>query len=159
MRKFIVASLAVLMICIILATGCSLQTANKDDYYDDPDKIFRNSPKSRYYMVTYATDGVLEILSFETYNGVDEIYSIDSEGAGKLIMDYSSTCKKGKFKGVLVNPDNEIQTIFENDSSGHIEIDLKKGRSWIKLVGYNAGGKFETVVTAEGDALIHCLMD
>ena len=120
----------VLIICLFSLSGCIYISENKM-IFDDNKKIVEEGD-----MYTYI-DRIGEVLddgaSLEVkgFYGTDTIYTFDS--IEELSITVTQVVQKGKFKVVLINPENEIIIL-----NGTTSITLSVGKYRIKLVGENA---------------------
>lgn len=101
--------------------------ASEDDNYSYAKRVGRT--------VRNRTD-----IEFEGFSGTETLFSINSPGGDLIEIVYRSEIKGGQFKVVLIDPDEMIQSIVVMSGSGKSEIQLKKGKTRLKLIGRDSAG-------------------
>lgn len=152
-KRKIVLFITLILLAAIQA-GCSSASSYQKGLYDNNEAIADKADSYNYVSRVGSSINEESSIKFKTFNGMETLYEIKSEGSGKVIIDYTSEVEKGKFKCVLINPEDEVEVLFEDDSKGSIELDMKNGKSRIKVVGNDAGGEFSMTIKGEGDVSI-----
>lgn len=139
-RKLIIASLLVLILCLVAYWFNPNRTINT--LFDNNAQIAAQGDSSNYvnYSGTMDNTGNRLEVNYGDFNGKDTIWLIDVKKPGEIELNYDSVLKKGNFKTVLVTPKSEVITVFEQSKKGSYKADLKTGEYRIKIVGKNAGG-------------------
>lgn len=134
--------------------GCSKVNTYQKEIYNDNSKISSQADSYSFVKRIGSTKNNEASISFGTFNGVETIWGIDSEAAGNVSLDYNGEITNGKFKVVLVTPDNEVIKVFESSDNKSLTIDLNKGQSKIKIVGNDAKGKVQLFIKTDGNIKI-----
>lgn len=138
---------------LTVSYGCSAEKAQSSNdnestvvsetytgIYDGDSKISRGVGTS--YYKAYALSPLDNVISgnMDTFYGEDIIWMLNAKNNAKLVLDFDCKISKGKFKIVLIGPDNTVEKISEQPSKGSQTINLKEGLNKVAMVGYNAGG-------------------
>lgn len=156
-NKFWLGFCLTLLISIVCGCGLSNQDKNmndKENLYDDNDKIAQED--NNYTYLTCASnrkDNDIEI-KYSGFSGADTIYRIEAKEDTEITFNYDSTVDKGKFKVVLINPKNEVETILGGTSKDSKTIKLTKGNYSFKNIGANAEGKIEISIIVNSNVEI-----
>lgn len=93
-------------------------------------------------MSSYSWMGGEHSLDINTmyFNGSYSILAANAKKDTSITLDYSFNCEKGRFKLVLVDPDQKVTTLSSENgkASSSIAVPLKKGINYIKMVGQTA---------------------
>jgi len=154
MQKKKTIILVTLLLLAIVQVGCYSASAYQKSLYNDDKAIVKQNDSYNFVKRISTNTNDKSSVKFKTFYGMETLWVINSEGSGKALIDYTSEINKGKFKCVLVNPNNEVIELFTNNSKGSTEIDLKEGTSRIKIVGNDTGGEFSITIKSEGDAVV-----
>ena len=146
--------LPLLFIFVGAFLGCSKISSYQKSIYDDNSKIAKAGDSYSFKNRVGNTMNNKATINFTTFYGMQTLWNIQSEGNGRITIQYYSNTKKGKFKVVYIDPNNEIENILQQSGEGTIKIDTKKGKSRIKLVGDNGGGTVKLNLEAQGDVRI-----
>ncbi|MCW3491627.1 hypothetical protein [Dethiobacter alkaliphilus] len=138
--------LVILVLVFLGLNGCS----QKGRFYNDYSTIVSQSNHYTYWGRRASMEGSKAKIEYNRFSGTDELWDIESKDNGFITFDYFSDVKSGKFKCVLISPDNDIKTIFELSGEGVKTLEIEDGSSRVKIVGSNASGEFEISVTTEG---------
>lgn len=139
-RLFVIISIACLVLFVRLINSESIRYA----YIFGSSRSIVN-PKDDFYY--YIQNGTMDpYIEFKKYSGIHTICSINSTGAGSITVDYELEVDKGRYKVVLISPDNQITNIVSEPGSQTKEYQLKDGVSRIRLVGKYAYGKISMVI-------------
>ena len=132
MRKMIVGTLLV----VFLLSGCSNAMA---DIYDNESKI--TSDKNSFNL-----DGIEQEIEGNSYNatiekmeGMDTVWTLDTEEETTVDISYDITLYNGKIKVALIYPDGELTTLAEcksnqDNSSNSTSLTLPQGEYRIKII-------------------------
>jgi len=82
---------------------------------------------------------------------MDTIWKLETSQDTSVNIEYTSEISSGKFKVVLINPDDEVINILEQSTSGNRDVNLINGKSRIKIVGNNARGKLQLSISSNKD--------
>lgn len=91
-------------------------------------------------------------LKFESFNGYDTFYRINSNQPKKISVKYDTNVDNGRFKIVIVSPQQRLTKIAEGSGQGNKTITLEPGESRIKIVGDNAAGTVKMMIVG-GDGI------
>lgn len=142
------------IVLTLLLVGCSGSNSYQKSIYNDDTKI--SSAGDSYYFkdrIGGAKDNELA-LTFSTFFGKQTIW--------KLITDQDSTINfkilvevySGKFKVCLISENRQLSVISESTINKNISLNLKKGESFITIVGNNANGKIDAIIISQEDVLV-----
>ena len=147
-RKLSVYSIILLLLSLSFTfAGCSKVSSYQESIYSDESKIIKEADSYSYIIRTGSTKDNISTIGFKTFNGMETLWTINTEERGTLTIDYDTVIEQGKFKLVLINPNNEVQTILENEQSGTATIEMIKGKSRLKIVGLDARGEIEITLS------------
>ncbi|AIQ17688.1 hypothetical protein H70357_14220 [Paenibacillus sp. FSL H7-0357] len=145
-NRGIACCLSVVLAAVVFA-GCGVDQKQKDVYGNN--KVIVQSGDS----LTYK-DRIGEVtaqdaeLNFTGFYGSDTLWSIEAAEEGKLGIEFEQDITKGKFKVVLITPEEETVVIAEGSAEGSVELPLIKGNSRIKIVGNKGKGNANLHLTA-----------
>lgn len=115
---------------------------SQQNIYNDDLKVIAQGDS---YSFSYR-DGIMQgntaDLQFK-FNGSNTLWDIETNNEAVINIDYSSNIYNGKFKVVLITPEDEIINVLEQSDSGEKEIELKNGKSRIKIIGLDAEGSLK----------------
>lgn len=121
--------------------------------YDDNSKIISESDSYSYLdRIDKSTDEKLK-LKF-TLTGMESVYRFDVKEDEVININYDANISSGKFKVVLVSPEDEVITLLEGSSSDSKDIKINKGENIIKIVGNNAKGTVEISIKSTDNEII-----
>ena len=132
MRKMIVGTLLV----VFLLSGCSNAMA---DIYDNESKITSDTN-------SFNLDGIEQEIEGNSYNatvekmeGMDTVWTLDTEEETTVDISYDITLYNGKIKVALIYPDGELTTLAEcksnqDNSSNSTSLTLPQGEYRIKII-------------------------
>lgn len=131
MRSFTIV--VFLSIFLFLSSSCSKQEAF-DDYSNDERALnLQDTFEYEYKNKEIFTSNQLE--AEVKFSGIDTLWELNSHKDDRLVVTFASKNKAGKFKALLVKPNQVIETIFENTEEGRSEWVIPKGKSYIRIVG------------------------
>ncbi|MBP3040535.1 hypothetical protein J9303_13675 [Bacillaceae bacterium Marseille-Q3522] len=113
--------------------------------YDDNNKIAGEGDSFSYNSRTEPeNESNLKIdVSYRGFYGTGTIWNLDAKEAGDITFTYDSTVNNGDFKAVLINPEKEIENIFEGSQQGDKTIKLTVGKYRLKIVCRDANGEIK----------------
>lgn len=144
----------IISLSLIMLSSCGNINENKQSIYDDDGKIVRSGDSYNYVKKSENSTKYKVGMTFGTFNGMDTLWRLESEGDASFTIEYDSEIDKGKFKCVLISPDDEVINIFEQSEEGIKTYKLLEGTSRIKIVGNNAGGAIAFVVSSDEEISI-----
>ena len=132
MRKMIVGTLLV----VFLLSGCSNAMA---DIYDNESKITSDTNSFNLNGIKQEINGNSYNATVEKMEGMDTVWTLDTEEETTVDISYDITLYNGKVKVVLIYPDGELTTLAEcisnqDDSSNTTSLALTQGEYRIKIV-------------------------
>lgn len=133
-------------ICLLLLmctfTGCDMDN-EKGDIYNDNERISRDGDSYSYMRRSQSSSNNHITIKYGKFSGTDTIWIIESKGDSEITFDYDSQVESGDFKGVLITPEKEVETVLEGTDDGEKTIKLTEGKYRFKFVGSKAKGKIE----------------
>lgn len=135
--------LIVFAMVLCLWSGCAILKPNFDneyENYDDNDKLISTNAdwvmSSRDYECGYNPESNFIFKATDLYiRGLKQITKIDAKESQKIKFEFSGELEKGHYKIILIDPEDNITTLFEDDKVINDEVELKKGTNLIKIVG------------------------
>ena len=132
MRKMIVGTLLV----VFLLSGCSNAMA---DIYDNESKITSDTNSFNLDGIEQEIEGNSYNATIEKMEGMDTVWTLDTEEETTVDISYDITLYNGKVKVVIVSPDDELTILAEcisnqDDSSNTTSLALTQGEYRIKIV-------------------------
>lgn len=133
-----------LFILTLCATGCQEFEANKAAMYDDEAAIVADGDSyfTTRYLQSSSSKYVVDC-SFGSLSGTRTLWVIRAEEGGSFTVRYDAEITKEDFKLVLIDPDKNLQVIFENSATGEQTFTLSEGKYVIKFVGSYAQGELD----------------
>lgn len=125
---------------------------NQRNIYNDDLKIIDQGDSYSFLYKEDISQGNSVDLKFK-FIGSDTLWEIETNNEATLNIKYNSNISSGKFKVVLITPENEIINILNESDSGQKEIKLTNGKSRIKMVGLDAEGSLKANIN-ENDQFI-----
>lgn len=152
-NKFLTTTL--ILVFLIILGGCSNISSYQKEIYDDDSKISKQGDSYSFALRSGSTNGNETEIKFITFNGMETLFNIDSKEEGTINLDYNSEINSGLFKLVLINPDDEIINIFEGSQNGSTTVNIKNGKSRLKIVGNDAKGEIKLLIKENGNIKIY----
>jgi hypothetical protein len=157
-NKFLLGFCLIFLIGTMCGCGFSNQdvndNSNKVNMYNDNDKIVQEDNNYTYTNCKINRNNDKIDIKYGSFSGIDTICFLEAREDTEITFDYDSTVDKGKFKAVLVNPKNEVETIVEGTDQSSKTIKLTKGQYRLKNVGANAAGKIKISFSSNSDVKI-----
>jgi len=118
------------MLSLLILSGC-VYVADSKKIYDDNEKIVTEG--DTYTFIDRIGDVLEDEASLEVkgFYGTETIYTF--ENIEEITITITQDVNKGRFKVVLINPQNEITVL-----NGTSTITMSDGKYRIKIVGENA---------------------
>lgn len=154
-KRGIAYCLSVVLAAVVFA-GCSADPKQKA-VYGDSEVIVQSGDSLTY---SERIGEVIEQdaeLAFTGFYGSDTLWSIESAADGKLGIGFEQNITKGKFKVVLITPEDDMVVVAEGSTEGTVELPLAKGTSRIKIVGNKGKGKVNLHLTAGVGTIINAV--
>lgn len=146
--------LIILFSCLFIFSGCSSVSREQKSMYNDNSLITKEGDTYNFTnRVGEIDDSKIEI-KYGKFYGSQTIWIIEVEKQGEIEFDFNSKVNSGKFKGVLISPENEIINIFENDNEGSYKVQVSEGKYRFKIIGNDARGKVEVELELDNDMKI-----
>ena len=132
MRKMIVGTLLV----VFLLSGCSNAMA---DIYDNESKITSDTNSFNLDGIEQEIEGNSYNATIEKMEGMDTVWTLDTEEETTVDISYDITLYNGKVKVVLIYPDGELTTLAEcisnqDNSSNSTSLTWPRGEYRIKII-------------------------
>lgn len=149
-----------LIFLIGIMCGCGLPNQDKntnnnhENMYNNNDKIVQED--NNYNYITFGNTGKnneIEI-QYSGFSGIDTICFLESKEDTEITFNYDSTVDNGKFKVVLINPKNEVESILEGTEKNSKTIKLSKGKYSFRNVGANSDGKIRISISSNSNVKI-----
>lgn len=142
--------IAILLLTAMLLTGCIKNYITS--IYNDNEKI-SSSTNSYNLEVEENIDGQQFKASIKKIEGMDTIWTYESDEDMELEMTYLLNVKSGKLKLVLIYPDNSVTNLIETTNKSDIssyatnKLQIKKGLNRIKIVaGKDTSAEFDITI-------------
>lgn len=145
-KALILIPLAVVLSITIL--GCQGNAYQKSIYNSDS-RIAKDGDSFTFLVSKENTTNEESNLEFKGFDGDETIWTINAKEEGTVHIKFKSEIKSGKFKVVLISPDNKVTNIFEEGKDYKDEVKVKKGKNRIKIVGSNAKGSIDMSLKAD----------
>lgn len=158
-RKLIIGTIALIALFSIIKgiqplTKGLFQSSSKSSIYDDNSKIVSEGDSYSYQSKVGTNVNNKTNLKFR-FTGMDTIWELDSKKDATLQIDFKSQISNGKFKMVLISPNNKIVNILEQSITGNKKLSISSGKSRIKIVGSNAYGNLQLYISSKDDVKIN----
>lgn len=137
----------ILFLIVILCTGCSKISSYQRSIYDDNTKIVAKADSYFFKRRTGKTDNNELSIRFEDFTGKQKIWEIEAKENSAFLIDCNTEISNGEFKICLINEEKEVINIAEGNKAEKLTIDIKKGVSFITIVGNEAKGKLDLTLT------------
>ena len=137
----------ILLFCINSLTGCTGNNGLRSIYSDNK-RLTSQGDSYSFGNRIGDTKAELTELEYSRFFGADTIFFIEVEKSGEIRIDYDSVLSKGKFKAVIISPDDEVLNVFEHEGKGDTQqgtytLNARPGVYRLKIVGDNATGKLK----------------
>jgi len=136
------------LILVLVLAGCARIHAYQKSMYGDNSKIANQGDS---YTFRDRIGSVKEnnlSLTFNGFYGKQSIWRLDAVEDGSVDLDIKITMKTGMFKLCLINNENKVSLIAEGLSINKLSVPIKKGRSYLVIVGNNADGEVRASLQA-----------
>lgn len=135
-----------LMLCVLAVCLAGMTACGKISY--DGQDFLTSSVDSYRYVLSMDTGSTNTTLNrdFKGFHGKDTIWKLSASEATQIPIEVSATVTDGRFKILLIGPDQSITTLLEGDGTEHVDVELKEGTSRIILVGEESEGSCEVTV-------------
>lgn len=80
-------------------------------------------------------------IRFSSFYGDDTIWIMKADKDNTVDIKYAINISSGKFKLILIDPNDKVTVICEGSGNSSKTLDLPKGKNRIKIVGSAAKGK------------------
>jgi len=148
MMKRLLLNVVLMLLLVFTATGCTEFEANKAAMYTDEEAIVAEGDS--YFTTQYVQSSSSKYVvncSFGSFSGTRTLWVIRAQEGGTFKVTYDAEITKTDFKLVLIDPDKNLQVIFENSATGEQTFTLSEGKYVIKLVGSYAQGQLDLSMT------------
>jgi len=130
------------MLLLCTFSGCTLNTG-KSDIYNNNEKIARDGDSYSYVGRNESGSKNDINVKYGKFSGSETIWNIESEGECEIAIKYDSKVESGDFKGVLINPEKQVEDILLGTEEGEKTIKLTEGKYRFKFVGNKAKGEIK----------------
>lgn len=134
-------------------SGCNADS-EKDDMYSNNNKISPDVDSYSYVRRSESSSKNHINVKYGKFSGTDTIWIIESNGGSEITFNYDSKVDSGDFKGVLITPEKQVETVLEGVGKGEKTIKLSEGEYRFKFVGKKAKGKIDISIEEDDDAKI-----
>lgn len=157
-NKFLLGFYLIFLIGIMCGCGLSDQNKNtnnnQENMYNNNDKIEQEDNNYTYVTCGSTRKNNQIDIQYSGFSGIDTICLLEAKEDTEITFNYDSTVGKGKFKSVLINPKNEVETILEGTEQSSKTIKLAKGNYSFRNVGANADGKIRISISSNSNVNI-----
>lgn len=119
---------------------------NRKSIYTDNSKIVALNDNYSYLYKRGINEKGYTNMSFK-FSGMETIWEISSKNDSTINIEFDSKIESGKFKVVLIDPNDNVIKILEQSQEGRSKFDIKKGNSRIKVIGSDCKGKLKINIT------------
>ncbi|WP_346961962.1 hypothetical protein [Clostridium sp.] len=137
-----------LMLLLCTFSGCTLNTG-KANIYNNNEKIAQDGDSYSYVGRNESGSKNEITVKYGKFSGSDTIWNIESEGQSEITIKYDSKVESGDFKGVLINPEKQVENILVGTEEGEKTIKLTEGKYRFKFVGNKAKGEIKISIDSE----------
>lgn len=139
--KKLLLMLCVLAVCLAGMSGCGNVS------YDGQDFLTSRVDSYRYVLsIDNGSTNTTLNRAFKGFHGKDTIWKLSASEATQISVEVSATVTDGRFKILLIRPDQSITSLLEGNGTEHVDVELKEGTSRIILVGEESEGSCEVTV-------------
>lgn len=136
MKKLFVRGTMLILFCFIGLTGCQSQAAYQKMYDDEEQLVTGTENYKRKGSLTVVDN---EVTSKMKLSGVETLWELGTDDDEKEIaVDYDVSVKKGKYKIIFVNGEQQVEKVCEGSQKGTQKLRLTKGKNYIKMVGVDS---------------------
>jgi len=137
-RKYII--LILLTVIFAAVSGCGDIKEYQRSIYDD-DSLIAKQADSYYYEKRVGNNyNDKADISFKTFIGKDTLITINADGEKQVSVKTVINVEAGEFKLCLVEPDDNVVTLYETDIDETVTLNLKDGKNRFIIVGRDAKG-------------------
>ena len=136
-------------LALLMLAACSNAGAYQKSVYGDDGKISAQGDSYTFANRVGSTDDTGASLEFSGFSGKQTLWDIDAAKAGTITLEVEAGIKSGKFKLCLIGPDDIVSIIAEGSVTDTIAVAVDKGASRIVMVGSNAKGEIDAVLTCD----------
>ncbi|MHB1150704.1 MAG: hypothetical protein ACYC00_00155 [Eubacteriales bacterium] len=136
------ALLCIVFIFTSCLLGCGID-ADKKDIYDNDIYIAQEGDIFSFYNRVGEEDEKQIDIKYSGFYGAQTIWVIQTEENSEINLSFHSIVKSGKFKIVLITPEQDLISITEQDNNGTFKINVAPGKYKIKIIGKNASGNLQ----------------
>lgn len=149
----------VLSLIFIFTTGCSNISAYQKSIYDDTGKIAATGDSYTFTsrIGKFINDKIA--ISFKGFSGKQTILKLSAKENSAYLIDCNTEIKSGKFKICIIDEEKEVSTIAEGNKAETLTIEIKKGVSYIAIVGSDANGKINLTLNENDNVSVHQVED
>jgi len=128
---------AIAMILLLFVLGGCMTIPNSRFLYDNDEQIAAEGDSYTYEDRLGTVENQSVNLEFRGFYGTETVfsYTVPEDMVVNVDINVSKTVTKGRFKVVLIDPENNITELDES-----LNIDMSEGKYRIKLVGEHAFG-------------------
>lgn len=157
-NKFLLGFCIIFLVGIMCGCGLSNQDKNTNNnqknMYNNNDKIVQVDNNYTYITCRNTRSNNEIEIQYSGFSGIDTICFLEAKEDTEITFNYDSTVDNGKFKAVLVNTKNEVETILEGTEQNSKTIKLAKGKYSFRNVGANADGKIRIFISSNSNVKI-----
>ena len=148
------ALMGVLVMMILMLSGCRYSDPYKLSFYDDNARIAQQGDSYTFSDRLGRTVANELALSFAGFTGKQTIWLIPAGQDCVLKLDLNNEITGGKFKVCLVDPNRQVSVISEGSQTGTINLNILKGENVLTIVGSRASGTVDMTLHYDSRAAI-----
>jgi len=148
------ATMAVLVLMLLVLSGCRYSNPNRLSYYDDDARIAQQGDSYTFSNRLGRTVANELALSFTDFTGKQTIWLIPAGQDCVLELDLNNEITGGKFKVCLIDPNRQVSVISEGSQTGTINLNIPKGENVLTIVGSKASGTVAMTLRYDSRAAI-----
>lgn len=148
MKNKKICSLAILLIlATILCTGCLKISSFQKSIYNDDSKISETGDSYSFVSISGNFINNELAIGFKGFSGKKTVWKLQAKENCTFDIDCNTGINSGKFKICIVDADKKVSTIAEGSKIEKLTIDIKAGTNYLKIVGYEANGKLNLIIS------------
>ncbi len=148
------ANIAVLVLILLVLSGCRYSDPYRLSYYDDDARIAQQGDSYTFSDRLGRTVANELALSFTDFTGKQTIWVIPAGQDLSMELNLNNEITGGRFKVCLIDPNSQISVISEDSQKGIINLNIPKGENVLTIVGSRASGTVAMTLRYDSRAAI-----
>lgn len=148
------ATLAVLVLMLLVLSGCRYSDPYRLSFYDDNARIAQQGDSYTFSDRLGRTVANELSLTFTSFTGKQTIWVIPAGQDLSMELDLNNEITGGRFKVCLIDPNHQVSAISEGSQTGTINLNIPKGENVLTIVGSRASGTVAMTLRYDSRAAI-----